>query len=277
MEPHRPQLVREAVLDGIFYPQSATGLREAVRTLLLRTEELAGNATGIVSPHGSFQYSGLHQSSAFKSAAAKSPLLVSVIAAATRDRRRTPAVPESDFFRTPMGDTRVARERADDLVRSVRFLHRDDIPHFEAPSVETVLPFVQFLFPAAEILPVLVPNLTALKVAELAAALKRSTADLAPSDVLWVCSSNITQGGTAGPSRRRADTLVEHLTNRTIRRALPRRRAGRGYPAPTCLALFDAVMPDTSTVEILTRGSSCDFDGNAGSSTEYASAACRNL
>ncbi len=277
MEPRRPQLIREAVLDGIFYPQSATGLREAVRTLLLRTEELAGNATGIVSPHGSFQYSGLHQSSAFKSAAATSPQLVGVIAAATHDTQRTPAVPESDLFRTPMGDTFVARERAEELVCSLRFLRRDDIPHFEAPSVETVLPFVQFLFPAAEILPVLTPNLTAAKAAELASALKQCTSDLLPSRVLWICSSNITQGGSAGSARRRADTLVEHLADRTMRQVLPRKRAGRGYPAATCLAIFDALMSDSCSLEILTRGSSCDFDGNAGSSTEYASAACRSL
>ncbi len=277
MKLRRPQLIREAVLDGIFYPQSATGLREAVRTLLLRTEELAGNATGIVSPHGSLQYSGLHQSSAFKSAAATSPQLVGVIAAATHDSNRTPAVPESDVFRTPMGDTFVARERADELVHSVSFVQRDDIPHFEAPSVETVLPFVQFLFPASEILPVLTPNLTAAKISELASALVQCTADLPPSQVLWVCSSNITKGGSAGSARRRADSLIEHLAERSTKEALPRKRAGRGYPAATCLALFDAVMPESCSFEILTRGSSCDFDGNAGSSIEYASAACRNL
>ncbi len=277
MEPHRPPLIREAVLDGIFYPNTASHLQEAVRTLLLRCEEVAGCASGIVSPHGSLQYSGLHQAAAFKSAAARSPRLTVIIGSATHGTCTAPVVPESDVFRTPMGDSAVDTRRCAHLERITAKVFRDDIPHLQAPSIETALPFIQFLFPDTVLFPVLVTNLTRSHCLELALALRTVTADCPEDDILWVCSSNVARGGNSRTTRAKADTLIARLEAGNACSSLPTARRGRGYPSATCLTLLQSVCPPQSNFEVLTRGSSFDIDANSGSSTEYAAVACRRL
>ncbi len=277
MEPHRPPLIREAVLDGIFYPHTATHLQEALRILLLRCEEVAGTASGIISPHGSLHYSGLHQAAAFKSAAARCPKLTVIIGAAANERDNNAAVPESDVFRTPMGDSAVDTDRCEHLAHVSREVARDDIPHLQAPSIETALPFIQFLFPTTVLFPILVPNLTRRRCIELTTALRTVTADCADEDILWVCSSNIARGGNPRTVRARADSLIARLETGTVRDILPGTRRGRGYPSASCLTLLEAVCPPDTGFEVLTRGSSFDIDANSGSSTEYAAIASRRL
>ena len=277
MEPHRPPLIREAVLDGIFYPHTAAHLQEAVRMLLLRCEEVAGSASGIVSPHGSMQYSGLHQAAAFKSAATRAPRLTVIIGAATHEACTRPSVPESDVFRTPLGDSFVDSDRCEYLQRISSNIVRDDIPHLQAPSIETALPFIQFLFPETLVLPILVNNLTETRCRELGMAVQMATADCPDDDILWICSTNMARGGNSRAVRAKADDLVARLENREIHSCLPAARRGRGYPSASCLTLVEAMCPDDERFEVLTRGSSFDIDGNPGSSTEYAAIACRRL
>lgn len=249
--------------------------------LLLRSDELAGSASAIVSPHGSLHYSGMHQATAFKRTAARAPTLVGILGPMVHDSVRAPVVPESQYFRTPLGDSTVDIARCHILAESCSLIRQDDIPHFEEPSIETALPFVQFLFPDALLLPLLLPNLTRSRVEQLAEAIRSATDDTPREDILWVCASNISCGGDSRNARRRADSLLSHLTGIQLTRNLPAERAGHGYPAPTCLALLEAILDGTASQagapEVLTRGSSFDIDGNTGSSTEYAAVAWRDI
>lgn len=281
MEPHRPPLVREAVLDGIFYPHNASHLREAVRMLLLRSDELAGSAAAIVSPHGSLPYSGMHQATAFKRTAARSPRLVGILGPAVHAGVRVPVLPESRYFRTPLGDSTVDVQRCKALADHCALIRRDDIPHFEEPSIETALPFIQFLFPDALLLPLLLPNLARGRVARLAAAVRKATEDIPQKDMLWVCATNISRGEDSRNAGRRADLLLSRLTSIQLAVNLPSERAAGGYPAATCLAVLEHILGDTLAQgkgpEVLTRGSSFAIDGNSGSSTEYAAIAWSDL
>ncbi|MFW6368198.1 MAG: AmmeMemoRadiSam system protein B [Spirochaetota bacterium] len=269
------------MLDGIFYPNNASHLREAVRMLLLRSDELAGNAAAIVSPHGSLPYSGMHQATAFKRTAARSPSLVVIIGPAVHPGVRVPVLPESRYFRTPLGDSAVDVHRCRALSERCSLVRRDDIPHFEEPSIETALPFIQFLFPDALLLPLLLPNLTRGNTAQLAAAVHNATGDIPGNDVLWVCATNISCGGNSRNTGRRADLLLSRLASIEVAEHLPSQRAGGGYPAATCLALLELILGKTAghhaRPEVLTRGSSFAVDGNSGSSTEYAAVAWSDL
>lgn len=270
------RLVREAVLEGLFYPHRRHDLREAVSNLLLRSEEPAGHARGIICPHASLQYAGLHEATAFKAAAARDVRLIVILASATHHTNRTPAVPESQAFRTPLGDSIIDQEFIHELTNHLPALRKDDIPFLESPAVETPLPFIQYLWPECRIVPCVVPGLVTAEAAILAEGLSKTQERYDSDRVLWIASTNIARGGNANQTRRNADRILKLLQTRGDGSESAAPEASRHvdtYPAETvCRLLQTCVGPDTSC-EVLTRGSSCDFDGNSESNTEYASIA----
>ncbi len=267
-------LVREAVLEGLFYPHRSHDLREAVSNLLVRSEEPAGRAKGIICPHASFQYAGLHEATAFKAAAARDVHLVVILASATHHSDRTPAVPESHVFRTPLGDSNIDRRFISALERRVRMIRRDDLPFLESPAVETPLPFIQYLWPEARIAPCIVPRLESESIDELGHGLVEAARHHADDNVLWVASTNIARGGNAGQTRAVADLVLGQLANPSTNPDCKDQRnvhSPGAYPADTVCRLLRRCTGSEISCEILTRGSSCDFDGNTESNTEYAS------
>jgi AmmeMemoRadiSam system protein B len=270
------RLVREAVLEGLFYPHRRHDLREAVSNLLLRSEEPAGHARGIICPHASLQYAGLHEATAFKAAAARDIQLIIILASATHHTNRTPAVPESQAFRTPLGDSIIDQEFINDLTRQLPVLRKDDLPFLESPAVETPLPFIQYLWPECRIVPCILPSLGTADAASMADGLLKTLARYDSDCVLWIASTNIARGGNANQTRSHADRILKLLGTRGDGpETIAREASGHvdTYPAETvCRLLQTCVGPDTSC-EVLTRGSSCDFDGNSESNTEYASIA----
>ncbi len=67
-----------------------------------------------------------------------------------------PVVEDHDQWETPLGDIAVDTELRDFLVRE-KLVQVDPSAHRHEHSIEVQLPFIQFLFPQARILPVLVP------------------------------------------------------------------------------------------------------------------------
>ncbi|MFP4509044.1 MAG: AmmeMemoRadiSam system protein B [Spirochaetota bacterium] len=270
------RLVREAVLEGLFYPHRRHDLREAISNLLLRSEEPAGHARGIVCPHASLQYAGLHEATAFKAAAARDIQLIVILASATHHTKRTPAVPESQAFRTPLGDSIIDQEFIRDLTTRLPTLRKDDLPFLESPAVETPLPFIQYLWPESRIVPCIIPNLKTADAAILTAELLKTQRRYDSDRVLWIASTNIARGGNANHTRRHADRILKLLRVRGAvheTAAAPISGHNAGYPAETVCTLLKSCVGSRTSCEVLTRGSSCDFDGNSESNTEYAAIA----
>jgi AmmeMemoRadiSam system protein B len=67
-----------------------------------------------------------------------------------------PAIDDSDFWETPLGEIAVDTDLADRLVNQ-KLAVSDSSIHRGEHSIEVQVPFIQYLFPDAQILPIIVP------------------------------------------------------------------------------------------------------------------------
>jgi AmmeMemoRadiSam system protein B len=164
--------LRAATVDGLFYPADSEELTALLLELLDACAAPRGSAAAIIAPHAAYQYSGTLAAAAFNAAAGREIERVVLLGPVHREQVAEIILPESELFRTPLGDVQVDQEMTEELVTSSTRIIRNDIPHLEEHCLEVHLPFVQHLFPKARIVPVLMGETTPALIRILAAALK---------------------------------------------------------------------------------------------------------
>ncbi|RKX83948.1 MAG: AmmeMemoRadiSam system protein B [Spirochaetes bacterium] len=152
--------MRPPIVDGIFYPSSKIKLKKQVEQFINSVERPEDNALAVITPHAAFQYTGRLIAEAFKAAALREIKTVVIIGPMHRDPIDRFALPTARFFLTPMGKIRVNNKYIDALSKADKSFVFNNIPHFEEHSIEIQLPFIQFLFPKADIVPILTGKTT---------------------------------------------------------------------------------------------------------------------
>lgn len=185
-----PPQIRESIVEGIFYPADKAELIKDIETSVSQFTNARGKAFAILSPHAALEYSGKYAAHAFLSAANRKIKTVVIIAPVHREPEDALILTESDYFSTPIGRVRVAGKLVSLLEGcSTRFI-KNDIPHLEEHSIEIQLPFVQYFFPKADILPILIGKPSQANITMLARALETVFAETFDSTLI-VISSNL--------------------------------------------------------------------------------------
>ena len=181
---------REATVSSIFYPGKKEELKDTVRTFIEASEKTADDAQIILSPHAGYSYAGRFMGDAYKTASKRDINRVFIISRVHREPEKSVFLPEYTAFATPSGILEVDTEIVGTLLSSNQLFKTDNIPHTEEHSIEVQLPFIQYLWPKAQIVPVLTgfPSLPIAK--KLASALKEAVLDNLDS-TLFVVSSNL--------------------------------------------------------------------------------------
>jgi len=181
---------RPALVDGIFYPGDKGKLRECVLDLLSRSATPEGDGFAVVAPHAGYSYAGGVIASAFRAVARRTPSTVVLLGPVHRDPADGVFLPESRFFDTPMGQAKVDERDVDALLATGAPFVQSDAPHLEENCLEVHLPFLQVLFPEAEILPLLTGRPTPRTIRALAQGLHLTLRERYPY-ILFVVSSNM--------------------------------------------------------------------------------------
>jgi AmmeMemoRadiSam system protein B/AmmeMemoRadiSam system protein A len=150
--------IREPAVADQFYPGSAKALREAVRRFLQDAPPPAATRpVAIVVPHAGYAFSGEIAAEGWRYASARAPELVVILGTNhTVAGFNGAAISPASGFRTPLGVVEVDRETAEAIIRADPEVVFDARPHEREHSIEVQIPFVQVLFPAAKILPLVV-------------------------------------------------------------------------------------------------------------------------
>jgi MEMO1 family protein len=169
--------IRPPAVAGLFYPEDARELREAVSEYLRRSriEQAAPQAPpkvapkALIVPHAGYKYSGAIAAAAYSAVAEERSAIrrVVLIGPSHRVYVRGMAVPSATYFQTPLG-----RIAIDDNLRQVLMRRTDviesDAAHAQEHSLEVQLPFLQMLLHEFTLLPLV---LGAVSPAQVAAAL----------------------------------------------------------------------------------------------------------
>ncbi len=263
--------IREPIVDGIFYPAEQEPLRREIQRLLANGTTTPGDAEGIVVPHASLSYCGGCLAEAYRSVSGRPVTRVLIVGPVYRDPQPALILPESSGFSTPLGTIPVL-----DILEAVNPngalpLLKRDIPHLEEHCLEIQLPFVQYLFPEASIIPVLVGDegpvcFGALQ--SLIAALRRES----PDTLLTVVSFNLTSTVDIRRARQEAGRVVDAALSRDTSDLLGGIEDGslsaRGLVS---LAAVTESWRESHRVELLARESSASQFDDPTSTVEYGS------
>ncbi len=263
--------IREPIVEGIFYPDEEEPLRTRVSGLLRRSAVPAGTATAIVVPHAGYDYCGNIIASGLKAAAARDIKRVVIMGPVHRDPEEAVYLPESGWFRTPLGLMSVDKEAVLALEAFGGPIVRNDIPHLEEHCIEVLLPFIQYLFPQASLVPILMGTTVPTVADALAKALVGAIGEYGNTDTLIVLSANMTDYLDRERSKCESSRLIDLILSNCGGEILNLRSQQQ---LTTCgagvLAALFRYARNRLPAELLDRGASCTTNRDRNHTVEYA-------
>ena len=205
--------IRPTIVDGIFYPNNGEELRKTVKKFFDKVNTKPGDAFAILTPHAAFEYSGELLAQAFKATIYRDVKTVIILGPMHRDPIEGIAVPTASYFEIPGGNLKVNREYIEKLMNNCKNVVYDDISHFEEHSIEVTLPFIHYLFPSAEIVPMLLGNQSVKTIKENSRAFNL-TFKKDFNYILFVVSSNMSSYLTGRNPREEAKRLIDLTMNK---------------------------------------------------------------
>ncbi len=199
--------IRPTIVDGIFYPNRGEELHRVIKEFFETINTQPGNAFAILTPHAAFEYSGKLLAQAFKSTIYRDIKTVIILGPMHRDPIEGMAVPTASYFETPEGNLRVNKEYIEKLMNNCKNVIYDDISHFEEHSIEVTLPFIHYLFPSADIVPILLGNQSIKTIKENSKAFNLTFKNDFKY-ILFVISSNMSSYLTGRQPREEAKRLI---------------------------------------------------------------------
>ncbi len=161
--------IRKAYRAGSFYPATDRACREQIAACLddyQPPDEPLRVIAGIV-PHAGWVFSGATAAKVFKSIEEKSDPQTFVIFGAVHvwDIGRNAAIFAEGVWQTPCGAINIDRELAAAILETCPDIAEENpSAHTREHSIEVQVPFIQYLFPEAKIVPIMVnPNRSAVE------------------------------------------------------------------------------------------------------------------
>jgi AmmeMemoRadiSam system protein B len=152
---------RKPIVAGQFYPgqhdSCVTEINECIDARTL-SESLPETITAGIVPHAGWTFSGSLAALVFAAIRQQHEKVNTfvIFGAAHGYFGQSPAVYNSGVWTTPLGDVAVDEELADAVLKAGPAIS-DPAAHRAEHSIEVQLPFIQYLFPGAKILPIIVP------------------------------------------------------------------------------------------------------------------------
>jgi len=152
---------------GQFYPGTEEQLRRMLEKLF-HSEKVRPMASEAIVPHAGYIYSGKVTARVF--AKIKKAKTFVILSPNHTGLGSEISISESNSWETPLGKIPVNMQLAEHIARESDAMF-DELAHIEEHSVEVVLPFIQFLFDRASIVPITMATTSFDAISELARAL----------------------------------------------------------------------------------------------------------
>ncbi|NOZ63679.1 MAG: AmmeMemoRadiSam system protein B [Caldiserica bacterium] len=145
-------MFRQAKFAGDFYPSDVFTLQDFIRNLLLEGVSRE-RVRGAIVPHAGYIFAGKVYAEVYSRI--EIPAKVVLLAPNHKGEGPLSSIWDKGTWETPLGKVRVNEDIADALLSYSRFLEVDMRSHEEEYSIEVQLPFLQYINPRVEIVPIL--------------------------------------------------------------------------------------------------------------------------
>jgi AmmeMemoRadiSam system protein B len=273
--------VQEPQVAGAFYPADPDQLRLLVSSLLERAEPpaLSGRIFGLICPHAGYIYSGQVAAFAYKALARSPGQRFVILGPSHRAPLAGVFVLVADAYRTPLGEVKLDRARAERLAGMREWIVSDHRYYRGEHSLEVQLPFLQVVAGNdLEATIVMLGELSRERCADLARLLRQVFPE---PDTVFIASTDMSHGNY--PPYQGSDQVrpVDFHTLELIKALdLPALDRGvRDHTTPLCggmavLTLLELFQLESGgTVEVLKYSDSGDATGDHSQVVGYASVA----
>jgi AmmeMemoRadiSam system protein B len=210
--------VRSSIVGGLFYPDDEEETRSRLESFNLKRGK-GGKARVILAPHGSWDISGSIAGSAFSAASGRGSGEISrvvILGPIHNIKEEGLFLTDSDSFFTPLGKIPVDRETRDEFASCSTRFEVNDIPHLIEHSIEVLLPFIDYCFPGAAIVPILLAGTRPNLISVLARSL-RLVLEPVMHESLIVVSCNLAMDRDEAKALRQAEECIELLKAKDAR------------------------------------------------------------
>ena len=153
--------IRHAVAAGSFYEASEEACRASLAKCIperIDSGELPERIVGGIVPHAGWIFSGQVAGQVFAGIAQQGePEVFVLFGAMHRGIAQLGGMFCDGAWRTPLGDALVDERLAERILGGTNLIERNARVHADEHSLEVIVPFIQYLFGRAKILPIAVP------------------------------------------------------------------------------------------------------------------------
>jgi AmmeMemoRadiSam system protein B len=261
-------MLRQAIVAGSFYPGRKALLETSLQQLVPQTQP--GPARGVMLPHAGYIYSGAIAGATL--ARVSLPERIVLLGPNHHGAGAAFAVSSAQAWQTPLGNIELAGELASRLVAASDLATFDETAHRREHSLEVLVPFIQWLNPAAQIVPVCIRSHRLAELLDFGSALAACLADEEQS-ALIIASSDMSHY-LPGELARELDFLaIERaleLDPEGLFRVVLERRISMCGVAP-CVAMLQACLGlGAARAELVRYGNSGDQTGDQSEVVGYA-------
>jgi len=213
--PQEAKTMREAGVAGAFYPSDAEVLKRQVEGFLRKAElpKMEGRIVAAMVPHAGYDYSGQTAAYCYKALQGKPIQTVIVIGCSHSAYFSGAALSPDDAWDCPLGSAAVNRQlntellAANSVFRESREAHRGS-PYRPEHTLEVQLPFIKTVLPDADIVPILLGDVSRTDCTKIADAL---VPILKRPGVVVVASSDMAHFPADADARRSDTAMLETI------------------------------------------------------------------
>ncbi|NIA07375.1 MAG: AmmeMemoRadiSam system protein B [Actinobacteria bacterium] len=212
--------IRHPVVAGSFYEGSESACRESLAKYIPESVACEGLPDRIVAgivPHAGWLFSGAVAGEVFRAIAQQrkpqcGPEVFVLFGAMHRGIAQLGSMFADGAWRTPLGDVAVDERLAERILSGTNLIEANAQVHADEHSLEVIVPFIQYLFPTAKILPIAVPSV--LRAHEIGQAVGR-TISAEGASAVCIGSTDLTHYGPGygfaphGPGQKGIDWAKE--------------------------------------------------------------------
>ena len=262
-------MIRSPAVAGQFYPEQKNRLLAMLQSFCHDNDSKL-DVPGIVSPHAGYIYSGAVAGQVFSKVTI--PDKVIVLGPNHHGHGPAGAVYREGSWNTPLGKIDIDKPLADAILANCSYFTADTIAHRSEHSLEVQIPFIQYLNPAATIVPICLGNLPLPALIESGESLAEVIA-AREEPILMIASSDMTHFESAADAKKKdylALNQVEKLDAEGLYRTVRDNRISMCGVIPTVVMLAALRKLGASNGDIVAYATSGDVTGDQSDVVGYA-------